>query len=103
MSKKDITYEATISHVERVGTSTNGNPTYDIFFTDHETARTQTDASIGYEIPNSEWEGARVKVAATAAGRVWGVEHVKPAGGGGGDAKTNHTLNYIMGRTDVRL
>ena len=21
---------------------------------------------------------------------------------GGGDAQTNHTLNYIMGRTDVR-
>lgn len=73
---KDITYEATIAKVERQGTSVNGNPTYTIYFEDHEPARTQTDASLGYEISNPEWQGARVKVTATKAGRVWNVEHV---------------------------
>lgn len=75
MSSKDVTYEATIAKVERVGTSTNGNPTYTIYFEDHEPARTQTDGSIGYEISNPEWRGARVTVTATKAGRVWMVKH----------------------------
>lgn len=74
---KDHTYGATISRVERVGTSTNGNPTFDVFFEDAPTARTQTDASVGYEIDNPEWLGARVMVTVTPSGRIRYVQHVK--------------------------
>jgi hypothetical protein len=77
MAGKVVEYEATISRVERMrNLSKNGNPSYEIVFADGTSARTEIDGSIGYEIANPEWEGARVKVKAHASGRVWAVEHV---------------------------
>ncbi len=76
---KHITeYVKTISRVERVGTSKNGNPTYEIVFTDGTTARTQTDAGVVYGLPNPGNIGVPVTVKATPAGRVWSVEPVTP-------------------------
>jgi hypothetical protein len=73
----DFTYEATISRVERRGTSVNGNPTYKIFFEDHHPALTMSDTMWAYEASNPEWQGARVTVTASRAGRIRWCQHAE--------------------------
>lgn len=71
----EITYEATMDRVEKVGLSTNGNPTFAVYFKDHESARTITDGSVAYQLPNPEFgEGTRVRVRATSKGRIIDIE-----------------------------
>lgn len=73
----DITFEATIDHVERSTSSVNGNPSWWIFFEDHKPARTMSDTGWSYEADNPEWKGARVTVVTTPAGRIRFCKHVE--------------------------
>ena len=47
----------TITHIERLNNSVNGNPRFEITFSDGSTHRTQSDASISYSITNKEFRG----------------------------------------------
>ncbi len=66
----------TIASLERMKLSVNGNPRFKVTFTDGTVAQTQTDASIGYAIENSEYRDVPVRVSFTPAGRIWNVEAV---------------------------
>lgn len=81
MAKK-IEFVATLLSADRLNNSVNGNPTW-LLRTDHGDFRTQSDASIGYEVSNHlgrpehtdrSWVGRKVKFTATPAGRVCGWE-----------------------------
>jgi hypothetical protein len=67
----------TIASLERLKLSTNGNPRFRVTFTDGTVAQTQTDASIGYSIENSEFRDVPVRVSFTAAGRIFDLRVVK--------------------------
>ncbi|WP_020142297.1 hypothetical protein [Terracoccus sp. 273MFTsu3.1] len=75
---KHIEYTKTIEKVERLRSSTNGNPRWLVTFTDGATAKTQRDSSVGYSIDNRTNLGVPVLVKATPAGEIWGVEPVEP-------------------------
>ncbi len=61
----------TISRIKRLNLSVNGNPAFEIGFTDASTARTSSDAAVGYEIGNPGMrEGSTVAVTFTRAGRI---------------------------------
>lgn len=67
--------ECVIVSTERVGTSTNGNPTYRVHFASGGSALTKTDASVGYGISNSDLRNVPV-IVTTERGRVVRVERV---------------------------
>lgn len=77
MSSKGSERVLTISSLERLKLSTNGNPRFRVTFTTGEVAQTQTDSSIAYELENSDFRDVPVKVSFTPAGRIWNVEIVK--------------------------
>lgn len=61
----------TISRIERLNSSVNGNPRFRFHFTDATSAITSSDAAIGYEIGNPGYrEGCTVAVEFTRAGRI---------------------------------
>ncbi len=75
MAAKQIEFTATLTGATRIGSSTNGNPTW-MLHTDAGDYRTQTDAGLGYAVSNhtggrESWIGKRVTFTATPAGRVW--------------------------------
>jgi len=74
---KHIEYTKTIERLERLRSSTNGNPRYLIHFTDGTTAKTQSDSMVAYGLENRENIGVPVLVKATPAGMVWGVTPVE--------------------------
>lgn len=67
----------TIASLERLKLSANGNPRFRVTFTNGEVAQTQTDASIGYSIENSEFRDVPVRVSFTRAGRIFDLRVVK--------------------------
>lgn len=42
----------TLTNIERLGSSTNGNPRYAVTLNDSDTYRTLIDGSVGYEVTN---------------------------------------------------
>ncbi len=70
MISGDTQHTLTIAHTERVGVSANANPTIRVHFTNGMIADTQTDASIGYGIQNSDLHGVPLLVTLTSAGRI---------------------------------
>jgi hypothetical protein len=68
-----------ILSVERLNNSVNGNPRFDITFTDNDgefvtnqwTHRTSSDSSCNYEVTNYANSGERIDVWLTKAGRVY--------------------------------
>jgi len=66
----DKTERKIIDHVERIGTSHYGNPTYLVTFTDGTSARTMTDTAWGYEASNRDNHGVSLDVTFTQWGRV---------------------------------
>ena len=46
-----------ITHLERLNNSVNGNPAFMVTFDDGTSHRTQSDASVSYEIQNPEFRG----------------------------------------------
>jgi hypothetical protein len=73
----ETTAVKTIASLERLKLSTNGNPRFRVTFTDGSVAQTQTDASIGYSLENSEFRDVPVRVSYTRAGRIFNVETVE--------------------------
>jgi len=65
-----VEYVQTIDHAERLNNSVKGNPRWRLFYADGQTALTQSDASVGYEIGNPNITGVPVEIKATRAGRV---------------------------------
>lgn len=60
-----------ITEICRENHSVNGNPAWTLWFDDHTSARTSSDASCGYEIGNQgRREGCLVRVHYTRAGRI---------------------------------
>lgn len=67
---KDIRTQR-ILRIDRLHNSVNGNPAWEITFTDGERARTASDAACSYGIGNPDMrEGCLVVVEYTRAGRI---------------------------------
>lgn len=80
MARKAIEYDATISWLQRLPSSVNGNPRYHIHFEDEESvpwsAKTASDAGISYALGNN-FVGKRVHVKANnPSGNVYDVEKI---------------------------
>ena len=73
-----ITRGLVISRLVRLANSVNGNPRYEVVFTDGTSARTAPDAMISYGIANSEYQGVPLVVTFNRAGHI---TQARPAGG----------------------
>lgn len=73
-----ITRGLVISRLVRLANSANGNPRYEVIFTDGTSARTAPDAMISHGITNSEYQGVPLVVTFDRAGRI---TQARPAGG----------------------
>jgi len=72
---RDGTY--VIDHVIRLNNSKNGNPRYDVHFTNGESYRTQSDGSVNYDIDNimmSKNTGRPVTVQLTPGRRIYAIK-----------------------------
>ncbi len=72
----DHTTVATISWVERLNNSVNGNPRFRLHLDDATSVLTQSDASVNYDVGNLSYHkmiGVPVKLTLTRAGRVFGI------------------------------
>lgn len=74
---------AVIAYVYRLNNSVNGNPRYRVHFEQAEdiplSAITQSDAAVGYDVPNltmSKNKGKPVNVTLSRAGRITGMKLV---------------------------
>lgn len=74
MTSGDYTRVHTITALERLQNSVNGNPAWKLTFEDGSFTRTQSDASISYSLPNPEFRDVPLIVSFTRAGRVWNLE-----------------------------
>ena len=60
-----------IASLKRRTLSVNGNPRFDVCFTDGTRAQTETDASFNYEIENSEYRApAQIEITFTRSGKI---------------------------------
>lgn len=67
----------TIHSITRLkGYSVNGNPSFQVFFTDGTSARTNTDSSVIWSIENSDYHNVPVAVAYNGRGRIVGIKVV---------------------------
>lgn len=64
------TQTLTIDFMVRANSSTNGNPAWNVTFTNGLTARTQSDAGISYALDNPEYRAVPLIVEFTKAGRI---------------------------------
>lgn len=63
-----------IESIKRGATSGVGNPSYWLTFTDGSKARTQTNGSVAYGLPNPEYRDVPLTVTFTPSGRIVNVE-----------------------------
>lgn len=63
----------TITRVERLGTSVNGNPYYRLHLEDGTSLRTSVDSMINYSVTNHENLNTPV-IVETTKGRVWDIK-----------------------------
>ncbi len=68
--RKDFEFTDTIRRIERLPSSSFGNPTWLVYFEKNEPMSTQPDTSWSYEADNPEWKNAKVVVTATFGGRI---------------------------------
>jgi hypothetical protein len=68
----DNKFRATITKIDRLKNSTNGNPTYRLH-TSAGTYRTKTDAQISYMV-GSRLLGTEVELTVDGRGHVWAIE-----------------------------
>ena len=68
--KTTTLHNVTIVGIRRLANSVNGNPRYDIAFSDGTVATTSSDASVSYDVTNKQRSGARLDVVLTRAGKV---------------------------------
>jgi hypothetical protein len=71
--KAHHTDEGVITHIERIGTSTLGNPTFRVHLDNGNTYRTKSNSSVAYEIQNSDFRGPTVRLLLTEAHRIWDI------------------------------
>lgn len=73
-----IMTEMTIDSIKRLKNSVNGNPRFDITFTNGVVSRTSSDTSFAYAVGNPDMrEGSTVRVEYTRAGKISHMEPVK--------------------------
>ena len=65
--------EGVITHIERIGMSTNGNPNYRVHLDNGNVYRTSSDSSVVYEIDNAVFRGVTVRLLLTEAQRIWDI------------------------------
>lgn len=80
MSSKAPSYRKTIERLERMRSSSLGNPRFLIHFTDGTTATTEPNGSVAYGLENRENIGAPVDVWAHRSGTVYNVVPVTEEG-----------------------
>jgi len=61
-----------VTETKRIGTSVNGNPSYDVTMSNGQTYRTSSDSSLSYEITNRNFRNEAHTFELTAAGRLSG-------------------------------
>lgn len=66
----ETTYTKTISRIERKRSSVNGNPRFELFFTDGTSASTAVDAGVAYGIENPEYRRGPVEFTVTSRGQI---------------------------------
>ena len=59
-----------IESLTRLNNSVNGNPRYLVHFTDGSSAKTKSDASLGYAIANPEYRDKPLEVVFTRSGNI---------------------------------
>jgi hypothetical protein len=69
----------TITSLERLTLSTNGNPRFRITFDSGLVAQTQSDAGFAYAIENPEYRNVPLDVTLSRAGRITKVKRSDPA------------------------
>lgn len=62
--------------MKKLPNSVNGNPRWQVWFTDGDVRITQSDAEVGYEISNSEYKNCNVRITLSRHGRITKVEKV---------------------------
>lgn len=67
------TDEGVITHLERLNSSTMGNPAYRVHLDNGNVYRTQSNSSVAYEIDNQEFRGVTVRLLLTKAHRIWDI------------------------------
>jgi hypothetical protein len=67
------TDEGVITHIERLDNSPSGNPAYRVHLDNGNVYRTQSNASVAYEIDNPVFRGVTVRLLLTKAHRIWDV------------------------------
>jgi hypothetical protein len=60
----------TITGIRRLTNSRNGNPRFDVAFSDGTVATTQSDASVSYDVTNKRNSGEKLDVTLTKAGKI---------------------------------
>lgn len=73
--RNDYTLIKTIRSLERLNLSGNGGPRFRVTFTDGTSANTEPDASINWEIENSEYQNVRLRVTFNRDNRIIGLQH----------------------------
>lgn len=77
MARGETTSIKTITRLERLSNSRNGNPRYRLHFDDATSALTQTDSACAYELQNIACIGVRMELTLTRAGRVCGAKRAE--------------------------
>lgn len=65
--------EGVITHIERINSSTNGNPNFRVHLDNGNVYRTSSDSSVVYEINNPVYRGVTVRLLLTEANRIWDI------------------------------
>lgn len=60
--------------MRRLPNSVNGNPRWQVWFTDGDVRLTKSDANVGHQISNSTYKNKDVKVTLTRHGRIETIE-----------------------------
>lgn len=60
----------TIDYLERLRNSADGNPRFEVYFTDNTHATTKADAQINYRIENREFRGVPLRITTDQAGLI---------------------------------
>lgn len=87
-----------IDHTERLNNSRSGNPRYRVTFTDGSRAITKSDSQVAYDIQNlshSRYEGAKLEIIWTKAGRIENIEIVEMRAEPETQEHYNDCLRYV--------
>lgn len=60
--------------MKRLPNSVNGNPRWQVWFSDGDVRITQSDSAVGFEINQPEYRNADIKVSFSRAGRITMIE-----------------------------